>query len=532
MDIKQVQNNSVCTTNFCQNNHDDDKVKKFDPGKTKQLKNITKQSSKSSIHNINNILKSHGITCTHVIGKGSFAVVYLATIMKQTSKSKDSEECEEFKKSEKSEKIALKCIDLEKMDSDRIEKFELELEISKTLIHENIVRCFDVIKTNKYWFLLNEFCNQGTFVDIIKSIKVLDFQQRELYGHHYISQLKNAICYLHSHNIVHRDLKPANILVSNKDANSKQHSSLNEIVKLADFGLARYFDVYNLNDCGYDDMITTMCGSPMYMAPELLIDHAYHIKADLWSFGVIMYELLYGTNPYNYPKSIVNLTELIKKKQINYPPTLTPLCIDLLKKLLVVDPTQRISWDDFINHEWFSQIIISESDDDLCNDNVCDYNNTTIDDSAVSDSNIVNLDLESSSISTTNTVANFNLPSKTIIIPEKNRKEAFERARSMKDTFQFLKHKGRTLSEISSHSSTESVMKNKKSNSTSSILYDMTENFLDTHFGSDIEVDTAKSLTSAKTNKKKEHKKSPVASLTKILTDSVSFWVSNKGAIT
>ena len=60
-------------------------------------------------------------------------------------------------------------------------------------------------------------------------------------------------------------------------------------------------------------MISTICGSPIYMAPELLIDKRYNTKADMWSFGIIMYELLYGTNPYNYPSSISNLVTLAPK---------------------------------------------------------------------------------------------------------------------------------------------------------------------------------------------------------------------------
>lgn len=568
---------------------------------------LKKENNKMSITEKNTILKTKYKYKKKPIGQGSFATVFLAI-------------------NSKGEKFALKRIELNKLEPSRIEKFMLELEISQKLLHPNIVKCYDIIKTDCHWFLINELCDSGTFEDIIKTFKKLETQQKEFYGHHYLSQLKNALCYLHDNNIVHRDLKPANILISkikinnqnnnttntsntpnapNKPKTSDISDTLNEVVKLADFGLARYFDCKPQNTTGYDDMIKTMCGSPIYMAPELINDGVYNIKADLWSFGVIMYELLYGSNPYNYPRSIAMLGELIKSKQITFYNTLTPSCLNLLKSLLKVDPIERISWDDFKNHEWFKQILTTESDVDSDIDNDINIDNdidiyngieSNIKSNIESNhnhnietnfsNNIINNTIAentTNTTSTTNVITNTTNSSavvdinnqivntkktlpKTIELGIRDREKASERARNMESTFQLLKDRGRTLSdikrdpEISPYSSTDLDYR-RRENSSGSIFYDISENFLDKHFGDGMTEtikttrtnnmeDTFVSVSSVgennednkdseyknyslnKKNKRyveqNEYKESVGSSVVRILYESVGFWFNNK----
>ena len=191
---------------------------------------------------------------------------------------------------------------------------------------------------------------------------------RENLCHYYLCQLKNAIHYLHSIKIIHRDLKPKNILVH---VRPDPHND--KVVKLADFGFARFFE----NDASKvptknikDTLISTICGSPIYMAPELLINHTYNIKADLWSFGIIMYEMLYGSNPYNFfqPKDHTDIAKLMANQNIIFKNIFSPQCINLLKALLQIDPNKRIDWDDFFSHEWFS----NEENDDSSDSDVSD----------------------------------------------------------------------------------------------------------------------------------------------------------------
>lgn len=266
------------------------------------------------------------------IGKGSFSTVYHAT---------DSQKNE----------YAIKKIKLDKLEPERLAKFMQELDISIQMNHENIVKCNEIFKTDRHWYIVNEYCNYGTFSDLISALIEVNTKQRENLCHYYLNQLKNALYYLNINNIIHRDLKPQNILLT------KEKNKNNEvIVKLADFGFSRYFNKQqtSLNNC--DDMEATICGTPMYMAPELLIDGKYNKRADLWSYGVIMYELLYGKNPYNYPKNITHLMHLIKQQKINYCDGFSNDCTTLIKSLLAINPNDRITWDDFFDHKWFKNI--------------------------------------------------------------------------------------------------------------------------------------------------------------------------------
>lgn len=276
------------------------------------------------------------------IGTGSFSKVY---------RGKDAKEND----------VAIKIIDLSKLDKSRIDKFLLELEISSKISHENIVKTIEIFKTTDHWYIVNEFCNYGTFADLIKAMNDVKSKEKEIFCNYYFSQLRDAMYYLNQRNIIHRDLKPQNILLTR----TKIKDEYEVIVKLADFGFARYFDPEIKS--GFDDMISTICGSPIYMAPELLIDMKYNTKADLWSYGVIMYEFLYGKNPYNYPTNIPDLRNLIINKKIDFPVIYSDKCIDLLKRLLMTDPSYRISWNDFFEHDWFSKKYIDHVDNKKIN---------------------------------------------------------------------------------------------------------------------------------------------------------------------
>ena len=102
---------------------------------------------------------------------------------------------------------------------------------------------------------------------------------KEMYAKKYLKQLADGLKYLLDNNILHRDLKPQNILLTD-----------DYILKITDFGLARYYQ--------QDNMITTICGSPLYMAPELLKNDKYNIKSDIWSLGVIIYQMVMKNHPF------------------------------------------------------------------------------------------------------------------------------------------------------------------------------------------------------------------------------------------
>ena len=170
---------------------------------------------------------------------------------------------------------------------------------------------------------------------------------KEKYAIKYLKQLSEGLKYLLSNNIIHRDLKPQNILVSDIGD-----------IKITDFGFARYFD--------NDIMIQTICGSPLYMAPEIMKSQKYDYKSDLWSVGVIFYEMLVGKTPFK-SKNIYELIRKIENDKVIVPPKikLSISCKNLLFNLLKKDPEDRISWEDFFEHPLIKNVDFNERENNL-----------------------------------------------------------------------------------------------------------------------------------------------------------------------
>ena len=138
-----------------------------------------------------------------------------------------------------------------------------------------------------------------------------------------------------------RDLKPQNLLLSDHSPQA--------VLKIADFGFARHLQQHQLAD--------TLCGSPLYMAPEILKSHKYDAKADLWSVGTILYELVVGRPPFNGSNHVA-LLHNIERHEAKIPDQiariLSPACIDLIYSLLKRNPVQRISFEEFFNHPFLA----------------------------------------------------------------------------------------------------------------------------------------------------------------------------------
>ena len=229
-----------------------------------------------------------------------------------------------------------------------------ELEIHKKLSHPNIVKLYEIISnsTDNIIYLIMEYCEYG---DLHKFQAKRQFTEK--YVQNYMFQIRDALKYLYDNNIVHRDLKPQNILLSSPVT-----------IKLTDFGLAR--EVLTQDEDVHEDLFTTYCGSPMYMSPEILHKNAYGVNSDLWSIGIILYELISGTTPY----TAINLVQL--KAQVSGSFNLDKIdkigkldrslisveCYDLLYKLLNTDKTKRIHWSAFFEHKWFTSNRLIDAD--------------------------------------------------------------------------------------------------------------------------------------------------------------------------
>ena len=245
------------------------------------------------------------------IGRGAFSTIYKG-YNKYTRKT-----------------VAVKEISLETVN--KYEKsLKRETEIMKKLNHPNIVKLYETIidEDSENVYLIMEYFARGDFYKFLNKRPL-----KEKYALKYLRQIADGMEYLLNNKIVHRDMKPQNILMTQTGT-----------IKITDFGFARYFD----NDL----LIQTICGSPLYMAPEIMKDKKYNYKSDLWSIGIIFYQMLMGEVPYKV-KNIYELIRKIENDIIEIPQkfVISDKCKHLLFSLLEKDPNKRISWEAFFNHE-------------------------------------------------------------------------------------------------------------------------------------------------------------------------------------
>lgn len=206
---------------------------------------------------------------------------------------------------------------------------DMEVNVMRKLDHINVVKMYDYLATADYICLVMEFCDNGDLNSYIE--KHAPLPEDDIF--YIMKQLIDALSYLRSMNIMHRDLKPHNVLLLGK---------INPIVKLTDFGLARNMTT--------DDMTSTFCGSPIYMAPEILNGDKYNVKADLWSLGIIFYQCLTGDMPFKATsiKALKNI--LAKPHNIEYPITTSNELKSLISLLLNKDVGIRIEFEDLVIH--------------------------------------------------------------------------------------------------------------------------------------------------------------------------------------
>ena len=226
-----------------------------------------------------------------------------------------------------------------------------EISLMTDLDNNNVLKLYKVIKVKDSLFLILEYCNQGDLSKYIRSGNT----QNDL---NYVYQIINGLKYLYKSKILHRDIKPQNILINEN------------IIKICDFGFAKSFKD--------NDLISTFCGSPLYMAPEILKFKEYTEKADIWSLGVIIYEILFKKHP--YPSS--NQQELIKNiksdDNITVPNTIDPSLNFLITSMLNKSEIDRISWENLFKSKWFSNYTFENDYESIENDSFLSNESETI----------------------------------------------------------------------------------------------------------------------------------------------------------
>ena len=222
--------------------------------------------------------------------------------------------------------VALKFIPISGRSPNDLEALRQEINILRTLQHPNIVLMLDYFETDTDIIVVTEFA-QGELFEILEDDRSLPEEEVRSIAY----QLVQALYYLHDNRIIHRDMKPQNVLIG---AGSR--------VMLCDFGFARAMSHHTT-------VLTSIKGTPLYMSPELVQELPYDHRADLWSLGIILFELVAGQPPF-YTNNIYTLISLIVQQDVQYPAHISPSFRSFLSGLLTKRPEYRLSWPHLLKH--------------------------------------------------------------------------------------------------------------------------------------------------------------------------------------
>lgn len=262
-----------------------------------------------------------------LIGHGAFAIVFKGRHQVRAN-----------------ETVAIKSIakkGLPKSQSLLKKEIKILEELTK-LKHENVVRLLDCKESAQCYFIVTEYCNGGDLADYLHRHGTLSEDTIRVFAR----QICRAMQALQSKGIIHRDLKPQNILLCYDNCLDEIPTPNNITLKIADFGFARF-----LQD---GVMAATLCGSPQFMAVEILLSKPYDCRADLWSIGTILYQCLTGKAPFlaQSPQALRLFYERTQDLKPKIPSDTSPELADLLCNLLRREPEHRISFHDMYEHSF------------------------------------------------------------------------------------------------------------------------------------------------------------------------------------
>ena len=251
------------------------------------------------------------------IGKGSFGKIYEV----------------EHKKTKKH--YALKKIETEGLSEEDLDLIDQEIKMLIQMECEYSTELIKDFRDDEYVYIILELCDSTLDAEIkrkgafsIEKIKQVTKQLNKVFK---LMEIKN---------IMHRDLKPENILIKYTNPEKTEFD-----IKLADYCLSKRLNKQNSN-------ALTMCGTPLTMAPEILLQQPYDAKADLWSIGIIIYLMAFNDLPFDSKEYLKNVLIGGKMKKIPEDEDLKNLLEGLLKR----DPMERLSWEDYFNHPFFQEI--------------------------------------------------------------------------------------------------------------------------------------------------------------------------------
>ena len=257
-------------------------------------------------------------TILSTIGEGSFGKVFL--VMHNKTKSK----------------YAIKRISkLNKNNQEGKTYFRREIEIMYKVHQCNIVRLFNHFEDNEYCYFVMEYIEKGNLFDQPSWKNNKRFSSVDVAK--IIKEIICAVYYLHHMDppIIHRDIKPENVLIDK-----------NGVAKLTDFGWSNYVDS--------NEIRRTYCGTPVYLAPEMIKEIGHNEHLDIWCIGVLLFELLTGTVPFK-GRDIDSLNNNILSLKIVWPRDINNTAKNLISKILKTEPGERISLEDMLKHPFFKE---------------------------------------------------------------------------------------------------------------------------------------------------------------------------------
>lgn len=251
------------------------------------------------------------------LGSGAFGTVRLA------------------KNKENNEEVAVKVISKSsKLKQDDIDAIHTEISILKLLDHPNTIKLIDVYEESNEFLIVNELVDQRMLEHILSLSNYSDKDARQI-----IKQVLLGLEYIHSKDIVHRDIKLENLLMTIKNDTI--------IVKISDFGFAKKFEELNLDD--------EVCGTPLYVAPEVLKMEGYGPAIDMWSTGVLFYILFVGYAPFFHEDQFVLFRKIRRGKfkfHDEYWTRISDKAKDLISNLIVLDQYKRATPTEALLHPY------------------------------------------------------------------------------------------------------------------------------------------------------------------------------------
>ncbi|GAB2291106.1 CBL-interacting serine/threonine-protein kinase 9 [Dionaea muscipula] len=252
------------------------------------------------------------------VGEGSFAKVKYARNV------------------ETGESVAIKILNRDQvLHHKMVEQIKREIATMKVIKHPNVIQLHEVMASKTKIYIVLDFIDGGELFDkIAKHGRLKEDEART-----YFQQLINAVDYCHSRGVYHRDLKPENLLLDSYD-----------VLKVSDFGLSAFSQQVR-----EDGLLHTACGTPNYVAPEVLTDKGYDgTSADVWSCGVILFVLMAGYLPFD-DVNLMSLYKKIQRADFSCPSWFSTAARKFIKRILDPNPLTRISIAEILEDEWFKK---------------------------------------------------------------------------------------------------------------------------------------------------------------------------------